>query len=83
MDLQGIWKTPHKVSSNKSNNSFKEQCVNDGMIEIVSYRNEVSLWFERFLHMAKKVGQGNGPFEIKFKEPKPGKPFSIYIHING
>jgi hypothetical protein len=33
--------------------------------------------------MAKKVGQGSGPFLINFKKPQKGAKHSVYIHING
>lgn len=65
MDLKGVWQTPYKIDKNKID--FKQQSVNDGVIEVVSYRNEISLMLERIFHMAKKVGQGNGPFMINFK----------------
>jgi hypothetical protein len=39
MDLEGIWKTPYNASSESKKINFKEQAVNDGLIEIVSYRN--------------------------------------------
>lgn len=57
--------------------------MNDGLIEIVSYRNEISLMFERAFHMAKKVGQGKGPFVVKFKEPTKSEKHSVFVHVNG
>lgn len=33
--------------------------------------------------MAKKVEQGNGPFIIRFREPKLGQNLMTYIHVNG
>lgn len=37
MDLEGVWETPY--TTNSSNADFKKQSVNDGLIELVSYRN--------------------------------------------
>lgn len=65
MELQNIWKTPHCVAKNKY---FEEQKIDDGKIEIVSYRNSASIGLERAVHMAKKVQQGTGPFVFNFKQ---------------
>lgn len=52
MELENIWKTPHSIVKNRS---FDEQKIDDGMIEVVSYRNSMSIGLERAIHMAKKV----------------------------
>lgn len=36
MELSHIWDTPHCVDSSRS---FKKQKIDDGLIELVSYRN--------------------------------------------
>lgn len=33
--------------------------------------------------MAKKVGQGQGPFVVKFKEPGESEKHSVFVHVNG
>ena len=65
MELKGVWNTPFKVQQEP--HQYQKQAVDDGMIEVVSYRNEVSLMLERSVHMAKKVTQGRGPYIMKFK----------------
>ncbi len=52
MELKNIWKTPYCVGKEKY---FEDQKIDDGKIEIVSYRNSASIGLERALHMAKKV----------------------------
>lgn len=42
MDLSGVWETPY-TTGNERDIDFQKQCVNDGLIELVSYRNEISL----------------------------------------
>lgn len=64
MELPNIWKTPYFVGEPKN---YREESPSDGLIEVVSYRNELSILLERVLHMAKKVSQGSGPFIINFK----------------
>ena len=79
MELGHVWQTLHYIQ--KKDIIYKDQRVDDGRIEIVSYMNELSVLFERCMHMAKRVSQGKGPFKINFK--KPNIKESNYIHING
>lgn len=80
MQLDYIWETPYSIQKNKK---YVAQRVDDGMMEIVSYRNQFSLGFERSFHTAKKVGQGKGPFMMNIKQGEAGKDEITYIHING
>ena len=57
-------KTPYCAVKEKY---FEDPTIDDGKIEIVSYRNSASIALERALHMAKKVEQGTGPFIINFQ----------------
>lgn len=40
MELPNIWKTPYFVGEPKS---YREESPSDGLIEVVSYRNELSI----------------------------------------
>lgn len=80
MELGHIWNTPHSIEPNKI---YKPQKIDDGLIELVSYRNEISIMLERSFHMAKKVAQGEGPFILRLKQTEKGKREESYIHING
>jgi hypothetical protein len=44
MELEGVWETPYSTNT-EIGSSHKQQSVDDGYIEIVSYRNEISLCF--------------------------------------
>ena len=78
MELGHVWETPYCIKKGKQ---YREQRVDDGRIEVVSYMNELSVLFERCMHMAQRVAQGKGPFKINIKKPDPKD--SNYIHING
>ena len=72
--LRNVWETKSvsNVNINKSEakSMFREQKVDDGMVEFVSFKNELRLALERLLRAGGKVFQGSGPFEIRMKEPK-------------
>lgn len=71
--LRDVWKTNSITNVNmdkkKAKECFKEQAVDDGLVEFVSYRNELNLALERIIRAGSKVFQGAGPFEIKMKVP--------------
>lgn len=71
--LRKVWKTKSigntNISRSKAKDYFKEQKVDDGKLELVSFRNELNLALERVIRSGEKVLQGSGPFEVKMKMP--------------
>lgn len=67
--LRKVWQTKSIAVENKSNSSFQEQRVDDGMVEFVSFKTELNLALERLIRSGSKVIQGGGPFELRMKVP--------------
>lgn len=71
--LRKVWQTNSisnvNIDKKRASQYFKDQKVDDGMVEFVSYKNELSLALERIMRSGSKVLQGGGPFFIKMKEP--------------
>ena len=72
--LRKVWQTKSisnvNIQKSEAKSIFKDQKVDDGMVEFVSFKNELRLALERIFRSGEKVFQGSGPFEIKMKEPK-------------
>ena len=64
--LRKVWQTNSisnvKIDKKRASQYFKDQKVDDGMVEFVSYKNELSLALERIMRSGSKVLQGGGPF---------------------
>lgn len=62
---------------------FKPQDFGDGVLEFVSFRNQLTMGFEKagLGGWAKRTGQGQGPFVFKFKRPKSqgSRPYVTYF----
>lgn len=71
--LRKVWETKAisnvNVDKTRANDTFKPQKVDDGMIELVSFKNELNLALERIMRSGERVFQGSGPYVIRMKEP--------------
>ena len=62
------------------NEMFKEQSVSDGLLEMTIIPNMVGL----SLGTARRIGQAEGPFEIKFREAGEDEEETVaFIQIDG
>lgn len=64
---------------------FGDQNFGDGKLEFLTFSSSVSLAQERFFKgRAQRVGQGNGPFLLRFRNPeKNEKDVITYFQIDG
>ena len=83
--LRKVWQTKSisnvNIKKSEAKTIFKDQKVDDGMVEFVSFKNELRLALERIFRSGEKVFQGSGPFEVRMKEPK--KDEVTHMEIDG
>ena len=84
--LRNVWKTKSisniNIDKKKAKQIFNQQKVDDGMVEFVSFKNELNLALERIIRSGSKVMQGGGPFQIKMKQPQKGDEVT-HMQIDG
>ena len=70
VDLRKVWKTKYIAIPQNKKYAFQPQTVDGGMLEFVSYKNQLRLALERMLPMGFKVMQRAGTFQINMIEPE-------------
>lgn len=62
-----IWETPSLAVEGGSSEQFVAQKYDDGLLEFVSWKNEMQLALQIVVNNAYRVSQGSGTFKIEFK----------------
>lgn len=79
--VQNVFRTDKMAIKPRLNPEFSKPTYDDGKLEFVCFKNELSLGMERYFNLAGRVTQGSGPFSINFT--KDNKQPKNYIHIDG
>ncbi len=79
--LRKVWRTKGIAVPNRKHDDFSEQKVDDGLLEFVSFKSELNLALERVVRSGARALQGDGPFEIRMKQPE-GEEIT-YMQIDG
>jgi hypothetical protein len=79
--LKNVWNTNKLGFRGQPLEPFTPQQFDDGKIEFLAFKNELSLGLERIVNSGARVGQGEGPFSLSFKRTATETP--TFVHIDG
>ena len=77
-----IWRHAYRNGANliDKGKQYRENSHSDGIIEFISFENEWSLGYERYIRgRARRMAQGTGPFRFEFE---PNCAFT-YLNFDG